>query len=72
MADQNVIYVQQTKNTAIFKSFGLYDLSGRLIEHNLLDNVSSFNIDAAKLNSSIYIIKVLTDSFTFTSKVVVE
>ena len=72
MADQNVIYVQQTKNTAIFKSFGLYDLSGRLIEHNLLDNVSSFNIDAAKLNSSIYIIKVLTDSFTFTSRVVAE
>jgi subtilisin family serine protease len=72
MADQDVIDVQQTKNTAIFKSFGLYDLSGKLIEQDLLDNVSSFNIDAAKLNSSIYIIKVLTDSATFTSKVVVE
>ena len=66
------IDVYQKSNTYIFKSFALYDISGRLIESSPLNDVSLFKINASKLNSGIYILEVNTNSARFTTKVVLK
>ena len=66
------INVYQKSNTYIFKSFALYDISGRLIESSPLNDVSLFKINASKLNSGIYILEVNTNSARFTTKVVLK
>lgn len=70
--EQNQITVYQIYNTHIFKSFALYDLSGRLIENSVLNDVSSFKINTFGLNSNVYIVEVKTNSSRFTTKVVVK
>ena len=66
------IQVIQPAAAAKMQAYTLYDISGRLIESKTLIGVNAFKINAAKLNTGIYLVEIKTDSATFTSKVVVE
>ena len=54
---------------ALEYSFILYDMNGRVVKNEMLDNVS-FNVDATDLNPGIYIAKVITGDDVKVQKII--
>lgn len=64
----NLLYVKS--NDYGFLSYNLFDIQGRLIRSEKLNNVNNFEINTDTLTKGVYLVTIDTDSGSFTQKIV--
>jgi hypothetical protein len=69
----DIVNIDLGQNAGRFDNIELFDIRGRLVAKQSLDNqLQQTQIDVNTFNSGVYLLKVSSDSETFTTKVIVE
>jgi hypothetical protein len=69
----DIVNIDLGQNAGRFDNIELFDIRGRLVAKQSLDNqLQQTQIEVNTFNSGVYLLKVSSDSETFTTKVIVE
>ncbi len=52
-------------------SLNLYDLAGKLVSNNTINNLSSKNVNVSNLTNGVYLLQIVTDNAAATRKIII-